>query len=298
MKHPVNHGVILVDKPRGVSSAQAVARVKRALKPDRIGHAGTLDPPATGLLICMIGQATRLAQYAEGGKKIYSGVMRFGVTTGTDDMDGEILSEQKVSFSEEQLLESAKKFIGAIEQLPPRVSAIKVDGVRAYDLARRNEAVELKKRPVVIDELTLKFLPPNRAEYIVRCSKGTYIRSIARDIGELLGCGGAIETLRRVGSEPFTVDEATSLDEVSPDVILPWQRLFPGKPFLELAARDVAALAGGDQRCLAAPAIIAAAATVGPDSSLLLYGEVSSGAPAGILLQRNGTLQLGVHLPS
>lgn len=292
-------GLLLIDKPAGMSSAQVVSRVKRTLKPAKIGHAGTLDPAATGLLVCLLGSATRLASFAEKGAKTYSGTILFGVTTETDDTDGPVLSRKAVNITATELLAASQRFIGPIQQLPPQVSAIKVGGVPAYERVRSNEVVELTPRSVVVHSIELEFLPPHRARYRISCSKGTYIRSIARDLGDLLSCGGCIESLRRERSEPFDVSQAQTLEEVSPGAILPWECLFPSTPRLVLESSEVQALAGGDQRCLMAPHIFKAAKSLVGDVSedtLLLYGAAQTGAPAGVLVAQADKVRLGLHL--
>jgi tRNA pseudouridine55 synthase len=292
-------GLLLIDKPAGMSSAQVVSRVKRTLKPAKIGHAGTLDPAATGLLVCLLGSATRLASFAESGAKTYSGTMLFGVRTETDDTDGPVLSRTSVNITADELAAASQRFVGPIEQLPPQISAIKVAGVPAYERVRSNEVVELAPRRVVVHSIELEFVPPDRARYRISCSKGTYIRSVARDLGELLGCGGCIESLRRERSEPFEVAQARTLEEVTPDAILPWERLFPSTPRLVLELAEVQALAGGDQRCLMAPHIRKAAKSLVGDvaaETLLLYGATQAGGAAGVLVAEIDALRLGLHL--
>ena len=295
----MHSGVLIVDKPAGLSSAQVVSRVKRILKPSKIGHAGTLDPLATGVLVCLLGSSTRLASFAEGGAKTYSGIIRFGLTTETDDIEGKVITQRPVEISAEILEREALKFVGAQQQLPPRVSAIKQNGVPAYERVRANQEVTLVPRPVVIESLSMELLPPDRARYLVRCSKGTYIRSIARDLGALLGCGGIVETLRRERSEPFGVEQGCALEEVCGSAILPWEALFPGVPRLSLGARELVALEAGDQRCLAAPELVEVAkgllsgATTG---NILLYGASDAERSRGILQLEGDRLTLGLHL--
>lgn len=295
----MDSGVLVIDKPAGLSSAQVVSRVKRMLHPSKIGHAGTLDPLATGVLVCLLGSATRLASFAEGGTKTYSGTFRFGITTETDDVDGRIITEQPVQMSAPILKQEALKLVGSQQQLPPQVSAIKLNGVPAYERVRANQDVVLAPRAVVVESLEVEFIPPNRARYLVRCSKGTYIRSIARDLGALLGCGGVVETLRRERSEPFGVEQGCLLEEVGPGAILPWETLFRGAPRLSLGQRELAALASGDQRCLASPDLLAAAQRLfaaNPAASVLLYGAEDAECSQGILRFDGQQVSLGLHL--
>lgn len=292
-------GVLLIDKPAGLSSAQVVSRVKRSLNLSKIGHAGTLDPLATGLLVCLVGSATRLASYAEGGTKTYSGTFKFGITTETDDVEGAVIEEREVRISAQLLAEHAAQFKGSLQQLPPRISAIKIDGVPAYERVRANQTIDLAKRAVMIDRFAVEFLPPNRARYLVRCSKGTYIRSIARDLGEALGCGGVVETLRRERSEPFGVDQGRTLEEVTADAILPWEVLFAGAPRLSLGAAELRSLAGGDQRCLSDPRLMLAARRLldaAPATENLLYGSPDQELSQGILRLEGSRLVLALHL--
>ncbi len=245
-------GVILIDKATGLSSAAVVGRLKRSLHLDRIGHAGTLDPMASGLLVCLCGAATRLADYAQGGIKVYSGEIQLGIRTSSDDLDGEILtrSEEIPSFA---TIESAiPAFVGHISQVPPRISAVKIDGERSYRRARRGEDFEITARQVQV--LAFEIAPladPSRVAYRVRCSKGTYIRSLARDLGEKLGCGACIATLRREITEPFSVASAKSLEDVTAADILPWNALFPSITKISVTETEARRLLNGERRVLA-----------------------------------------------
>lgn len=208
-------GFFLMDKGPGISSARAIAQLKHSLGIRKIGHAGTLDPPATGLLVCLVNDATRLARQIEGGDKIYSGSILFGVSTSTDDSTGEVLARSEAIPSFKEIEEAATRFVGEIEQIPPSVSAVKKDGERAYKIARRGEAVELKPRKVVIHSLKLKPLSANEVAFEIHCTKGTYIRAIARDLGKIFGCGACSSSLRRDGSAPFSVNDAKTVDQLS-----------------------------------------------------------------------------------
>lgn len=210
-------GILVLDKAAGISSAKAIAQVKHKLGVKKIGHAGTLDPAATGILICLINKATKMAKQFEGGEKIYSGTFKFGVTTDTDDLDGLVTAHCDVIPDFSAIKEAAEGFVGTIEQTPPAVSAVKVDGVRAYDLYRSKGIVPvLKSRSVTVREFVVE---PTEAHdivrYTIRCTSGTYIRSIARDLGALLQCGCAVATLRRIGSAPFLEKHARSLEDIS-----------------------------------------------------------------------------------
>ena len=243
-------GIILVDKASGPSSAQVVAVLRRVLKERRIGHCGTLDPMASGLLVCLVGRATRLARYAEAGNKTYSGVIRWGIESDSDDVTGKITSSAELRPSSDDLESARKAFIGEQMQIPPAVSAVKIAGERAYRRVRRGESVDIKPRGICIYEFDLEQQDRDRASFRVVCSKGTYIRSLARDVGRLLGCGGALERLRRERSEPFSVAQAKAVDDVKPGDILDWSILFPKAARVALNTREAAGFARGDERVL------------------------------------------------
>jgi tRNA pseudouridine55 synthase len=226
----MRNGIILIDKPAGVTSASVVARVKRILKAEKVGHAGTLDPDATGLLVCLVNAATRVAHYALEGQKCYSGTFRLGITTSTDDTTGEVLSEsaQVPAFAE---TEKAKaRFIGDISQVPPKVSAKKVQGRRAHELERKGVSFELTPKDVRVDSFDLWPVDSMRVGYRVRCSPGTYVRALARDLGEVLGCGGAAESIRREASGQFDVSAAISLEQIGWGAVKEWMLLVPEIP--------------------------------------------------------------------
>ncbi len=221
-------GIFLVDKPTGISSAKCLSFIKKNLKIEKIGHAGTLDPLASGLLVCLAGKATRVASYAEGGAKCYSGEIKFGITTTTDDICGETISSKEVNLTIEQIKEASAHFIGSISQIPPQVSALKVNGERAYKLVRRGESVELAARNIDISQFVIESgSSMDTVFFTIQCSKGTYIRSIARDLGEMLGCGAALSTLRREGSYPFSVSSAKLPEKLTLEDMLPIDALFP-----------------------------------------------------------------------
>lgn len=217
-------GIVIVDKPRGWTSQDVTARLRRVFGTRRIGHGGTLDPMATGVLPVFVGRATRAVEFFEHAEKTYETVLRLGITTDTEDMTGTVLTEEKVSFTEEQLQEALAAFRGEILQVPPMYSALKVNGQKLCDLARKGKTVERQPRPITIHELTLVERGENTLRLRVRCSKGTYIRTLCKDIGEKLGCGGCMESLRRVAAGEYTIDEAvplqTLLDTEEPEKYL------------------------------------------------------------------------------
>ena len=217
-------GIVIVDKPQGWTSQDVTARLRRVFGTRRIGHGGTLDPMATGVLPVFVGRATRAVEFFEHAEKTYETVLRFGITTDTEDMTGTVLTEENVSFTEEQLQETLAAFRGEILQVPPMYSALKVNGRKLCDLARKGKTVERQPRPITIHELTLVERGENTLRLRVRCSKGTYIRTLCKDIGEKLGCGGCMESLRRVAAGEYTIDEAvplqTLLDTEEPEKYL------------------------------------------------------------------------------
>ncbi|MFL5382571.1 MAG: tRNA pseudouridine(55) synthase TruB [Longimicrobiaceae bacterium] len=207
-------GVLPVDKPAGPTSHDAVAAVRRALRTREVGHTGTLDPFASGLLLVCLGRATRLAEYLTALPKTYVAAMRLGEATDTDDLTGEVISSSDAwhSLSREQVEEALRAQVGTIQQLPPRFSAKKVAGERMYAAARRGEAVE--RRPVAVTVYAIRVLRVDLpdVEFEVECGAGTYIRAIARDVGEALGAGGHLRALRRTRVGPHAVDGAVPLD--------------------------------------------------------------------------------------
>ncbi len=215
------HGLLLIDKPAGMTSHDVVARVRRLTHIRQIGHAGTLDPMATGLLVLCIGHAVRLSEYLLGKDKTYTGCIKLGERTTTDDAEGEVVERRDPQVTAQELARVTPAFIGEILQMPPQYSAIQVQGRRAYKLARRGEQVNLSPRRVTIHELTLTpVIDPlttpliHQIEFQVTCSAGAYIRALARDIGEMLGCGAHLTALRRVRSGSFTLADALTLEQL------------------------------------------------------------------------------------
>src|SRR5262245_39703061 len=204
------HGWLVLDKPAGITSTQAVGAARRLFDARKAGHAGTLDPLATGVLPIAFGEATKTVPYAVDGAKHYRFTVRWGAATNTDDAEGEITSRSDLRPSRAAIEAVLARFTGEVLQVPPAFSAIKVDGNRAYDLARSGEAVALEARRVVIDWLTLLQMPDrDTATFEARCGKGTYVRALARDMGAVLGCYGHLIALRRTRVAPF--DEAQAV---------------------------------------------------------------------------------------
>lgn len=208
------NGIVIVDKPGGWTSQDVAARLRRVFQTKRIGHGGTLDPMATGVLPVFVGRATRGVEFFEHAEKTYEAVLRLGLATDTEDITGTVLEKREVSVSEEEFLNILPKFRGEIQQIPPMYSALKVDGRKLCDLARAGKTVERKPRPITIFELTCLEFSGETARLRVCCSKGTYIRTLCKDIGEALGCGGCMESLRRTSAGEYTIDEAVPLEDL------------------------------------------------------------------------------------
>ena len=207
-------GIVIVDKPRDWTSQDVTARLRRVFGTRRIGHGGTLDPMATGVLPVFVGRATRGVEFFEHAEKTYETVLRLGLTTDTEDITGTVLTEVPVSVTDEQVEGALDAFRGEIMQVPPMYSALKVNGQKLCDLARKGKTVERQPRPITIYELQLLERGENTLRLRVRCSKGTYIRTLCKDIGEALGCGGCMESLRRVSAGEYTIAEAVPLQEL------------------------------------------------------------------------------------
>ena len=205
------NGIVIIDKPQGWTSQDVTARLRRVYNTRRIGHGGTLDPMATGVLPVFVGRATRGVEFFEHAEKTYETVLRLGITTDTEDITGTVLTEQDAFVTGSMLEEVLEQFRGEILQTPPMYSALKVGGQKLVDLARKGKTVERQPRPVTIHELTLLGMEADGIHLRVRCSKGTYIRTLCKDIGEALGCGGCMAALRRVSAGEYTIDEAVPL---------------------------------------------------------------------------------------
>ena len=237
------NGIVIVDKPQGWTSQDVTARLRRVFNTRRIGHGGTLDPMATGVLPVFVGRATRGVEFFEHAEKTYETVLRLGVTTDTEDISGTVLTEQDVFVTGEMLEAVLAKFRGEIMQVPPMYSALKVGGQKLVDLARKGKTVERQPRPVTIHELTLLGMEAEGIRLRVRCSKGTYIRTLCKDIGEALGCGGCMAALRRVSAGEYTIEEAvplqTLLDSENPEPYLrPVDSMFRGFPAVKLTPKQ------------------------------------------------------------
>lgn len=230
-------GAILVDKPPGYTSHDVVAKIRRHFRIDKVGHCGTLDPAATGLLIIVLGRGTKLSEKLMGSDKVYEGKATFGVTTSSYDAEGEITNTSLVPLMTlDSLNEEASKFVGDIMQLPPMVSAIKKDGVPLYKLARKGIEVERKERLVHIYTYRFTRYEEPVGTFRVACTKGTYVRSLVHDLGQRVGCGAYLSALRRVDSGKFSVADAAPLEE-----LMTWDTRELERhvvPYLELARAE------------------------------------------------------------
>jgi tRNA pseudouridine55 synthase len=218
MSQPINdapEGILLVDKPQGITSHDVVAKMRRVFHMKKVGHAGTLDPMATGMLLILIGKATKASQYLMSMDKEYAGRVKLGVITDSQDADGEILEERPVpELSEEQVLKEMKSFLGDQYQTPPMFSAKKINGQKLYKLARQGKTVEREPRVIHISRFDItKFALPE-ISFIVGTSKGAYVRTIAHDLGERFGCGGHLNELRRTAVGQFRIEKASTIDEL------------------------------------------------------------------------------------
>jgi tRNA pseudouridine55 synthase len=243
------HGWLALDKPLGMTSTQALARVKRLFNAQKAGHGGTLDPLASGVLPIAFGEATKTVAYAMEGEKCYRFTLRWGQATETDDTEGAVIAESQARPTHAEIEAALPAFLGEIEQMPPRFSAVKLQGERAYDLARDGQEFELKKRLVEIHELTLLDIPDeDHAELEMRCGKGVYVRSLARDLGEALGTFAHVSALRRTAVGAFTEDKSISLDSLEALGHSPaaFEHLLP----IETALDDIPALALSEAEAL------------------------------------------------
>ena len=260
------NGILLIDKQPDWTSNDVVAKLKGILRQRRIGHSGTLDPMATGLLVVFVGRATRAVEFAEGHDKRYIAGLRLGITTDTQDITGTVLEEKDVPVTREELEKALERFRGQIQQIPPMYSAIKHKGQRLYDIARKGGEVERKPRAITIHDL--RVIDGQEGDWLldVRCSKGTYVRTLCHDLGRALGCGGCMSSLRRVEAGQFSVDQAVTLSQVQQmadagrveELLLPVDSLFQAYPHCTASASQEkkircgnqvkTGLAGGDYR--------------------------------------------------
>lgn len=248
-------GWLVVDKPAGISSAAVVNKVKWAFDANKAGHAGTLDPEATGVLAVALGEATKTVPYVTDAMKAYRFTVRFGQATNTDDAEGEVIAESDLRPEDDQVRAALTAFVGEIMQVPPQFSAVKVGGERAYKLARDGEDLDLAARPLWVESLDLAARPdPDHAELQMVCGKGGYVRSIARDLGAALGCHAHVVALRRTWSGPFEAEDGITMEDLqskakSPELddwLLPVETGLADLPELRCSAEGAARLRHGN----------------------------------------------------
>ncbi len=246
-------GWVNLDKPYGMTSTQAIGKVRRFLNAQKIGHAGTLDPLATGVLPIALGEATKTIPYVQDDFKTYEFTIRWGEQRDTDDMEGDVIETSDHRPSKDDISGALPDYIGEIQQTPPRFSAIKINGERAYDIARDGEIPDLKPRTVYIEELKLLEVRDDEADFEMLCGKGTYVRSIARDMGQQLGTCGYISALRRTKVGRFASQNAISLDNIEnmdyvsarSEALLPLQTALDDIPALSLTSDETAKIRNG-----------------------------------------------------
>lgn len=279
------NGILLIDKPAGWTSHDVVAKLRGILREKRIGHSGTLDPMATGLLVVFVGRATRAVEFAEADRKRYLAGLRLGLETNTQDTTGTVLCAQSVTVTRREIEAILPKFRGIQQQIPPMYSAIKCNGKKLYDIARKGGVVERKPREITIHELRL--LDGEKADWNLEvcCSKGTYIRTLCHDMGQALGCGGCMSALRRTEAGAFSVEDAYSLEEIqqladtgSRDFLRPVDSLFAMLPMVIIPEREVRRAKNGN--LIRMPAPETPCRVYGPDGEFLLLGR---GSPEGIV---------------
>lgn len=277
------NGILLIDKPSDWTSSDVVAKLRGILRERRIGHSGTLDPLATGLLVVFIGRATRAVEFAENHDKRYIAGLRLGLSTDTQDISGNTLAVSDSHISREELESVLPMFMGDISQIPPMYSAIKINGQKLYDIARRGGEVERKPRNIRISNLEI--IGRDESDYIldVSCSKGTYIRTLCNDIGDALGCGACMSSLRRIKAGEFSLDNAYTLQQVqeaadrgeAEKLLISVDRLFDNLPSLRVSKSAEKKLRNGNP--VSSDAVDGEYRVYSEDKSFLLLGRVESG---------------------
>lgn len=274
------NGIIIIDKPAGWTSMDVCAKLRGILHEKRVGHAGTLDPMATGVLPVFVGQATKAVSFAEGGKKVYEAVLLLGRVTDTQDTTGETLEERAVTVTADDMRAALPRFLGEIEQIPPMYSAIKVNGQKLYDLARQGKEVARKPRRITIYDLALtEELGNGQYALRVECSKGTYIRTLCHDLGQALGCGGCMAALRRTETSGFGIGEAVTLEDAAREgeaLLRPLDSLFRAYPAFTIpnATLEKKCLCGNPLRVSLADGIYR---VYGCDGTFLALSEARAG---------------------
>lgn len=289
------HGWLNLDKPLGITSTQAIGRVRRLTQAQKLGHAGTLDPLATGILPIALGEATKTIPFVQDSDKIYKFTVKWGEARTTDDCEGAVTESSDKRPTEAEITALIPRFIGNISQTPPQFSAIKIDGERAYDLAREGEKVDIQPRNVVVYDFKLLKTTENEAEFELNCGKGTYVRSIARDMGQILGCFGHVSLLRRTAVGGFTEENSISLDEfekimqsAAPDqVLMPVETVLDDIPALAMTGLEISRIRQGQTLKFLSRPDIERLTVAGIDETTTLILAVGDNKPLA-LLEKNG----------
>ena len=278
------NGILLIDKAEGWTSSDVVIKLKGVLRERRVGHSGTLDPMATGLLAVFVGRATRAVEFAEAHDKRYTAGLRLGVTTDTQDVTGSVLRSCQANVAEGELKAVLTRFTGELEQIPPMYSAIKINGQKLYDIARRGGEVERRPRHITVSGISVVGRSGNDFVLDISCSKGTYIRTLCNDIGDALGCGGCMSSLRRTAAGDFSVSQAYTIDEVvaaaaageARKLLLPTDSMFAALPRCTAGAQDERRIKNGNE--IKTPALADGDYRVYSDSGeFLMLGRAENG---------------------
>ena len=278
------NGILLIDKAEGWTSSDVVIKLKGVLRERRVGHSGTLDPMATGLLAVFVGRATRAVEFAEAHAKRYTAGLRLGVTTDTQDVTGTVLRSCPANVAEDELKAVLTRFTGELEQIPPMYSAIKINGQKLYDIARRGGEVERRPRHITVSGRSVVGRSGNDFALDISCSKGTYIRTLCNDIGDALGCGGCMSSLRRTAAGDFSVSQAYTIDEVvaaaaageAGKLLLPMDSMFAALPRCTAGAQDERRIKNGNE--IKTPALADGDYRVYSDSGeFLMLGRAENG---------------------
>lgn len=292
------HGWAIIDKPEGLTSTAVVSRVRRALDAQKAGHAGTLDPLATGVLAVALGEATKTIPFVVDTQKVYRFTVRWGEARDTDDRDGRVTATSPVRPAAAAILAALPRFVGEVMQAPPAYSAVKVDGERAYDLAREGEVVDLKPRPVWIGRLELVAAAPEAADFEMLCGKGTYVRSFARDLAGVLGTCGHVTALRRLAVGPFTTGSAIPLDNFVSSAndpaartgLLPLTAALDDIPALTVTQSDVGRIRSGQPVLVRGRTVLDAQRMADQGAPVLVLVKSGAGDPVALAELERGEL--------
>ncbi|MBO4854380.1 MAG: tRNA pseudouridine(55) synthase TruB [Oscillospiraceae bacterium] len=279
-------GIIVIDKPAGWTSMDVCAKLRGILQTRKVGHAGTLDPMATGVLPVFVGRATRAVTFAENGSKEYAAVLRLGLVTDTQDITGTVLSQQRISVTASDVAAVLPRFTGEIFQLPPMYSAIKINGQKLYDLARKGQNVERTPRAVTVYALELtEQISPTDFSLRILCSKGTYVRTLCHDIGQALGCGGCMASLRRTMAAGFTLSDSYTLEDVQSQgaaLLRPLDSLFAQYPAYRIARARTEALCRNGNSFEAHDAVPGTYRVYSMDGTFLCLSQLKNGVMTSV----------------